>query len=132
MSWLMIEGDCIVNLDHIACIEILDMTATKKNRVPFQENPTELFHVALYPAEAETEPFTACTGSRSKCEDYMRALLEYVGGKEIVAVGARKCTCPCGCLEMIREDFLFCDDCADGFHRGNKEMVKEIFKKDAV
>lgn len=124
MKWLNVDDESIVNLDHIASAEILDMTRSNSSE--------EMFHVMLYPADGDSEAYAVCKGSRSKCEDYMRALLEYVGGKEIVAVGARKCTCPCGCLEMIREDFLFCDDCADGFHRGNKEMVKEIFKKDAV
>ena len=130
--WLKIDDKNIVNLDHVACVEILDMTATKQNRGPFQENPTELFHVALYPANADAEPFTACSGSRSKCEDYMRALGEYVDCKKIIAVGVHQCSCLCGCQNVVRTDFIFCDDCQSDDHWDSKGFVAFQLKKDAA
>ena len=125
MRWLKLEDDVLVNLDHISCAEILDMT-------PAKNNGGKVCHVVLYPANEDVDSSTACKGSMSKCEDYMSALLEFVGGKKICAIGEHQCQCSCGCGEIIREDFEICDDCREGYHWGNKEMVKEVFKKDAA
>ena len=65
MSWLKLDGGELVNLDHIASVEMIDMTPAKKNG-------NEVFHVALYPVDGDADRYKACEGSRSKCEDYMR------------------------------------------------------------
>ena len=124
MKWLKVGERIMVNLDHIACGEIIDLT-------PIRKNGDEIFHVVLYPISEESEQFKVCEGSRSKCEDYLRALGEYVGCKQIIAVGEHQCQCACGCQEIIREDFLLCDNCEAGFHNGEKYMQLGKLKKDA-
>lgn len=123
MSWLRVEGGSLVNLQYIGSVEMLYTT-------PIKNNDCENYHVSLYPANADAEPFTACEGSRSKCEDYMRALLEYVAGKEICAVGVHKCLCACGCQNEIREDFVFCEECDFEFEKDYRDHI--LSKKDAV
>ena len=125
MSWIKVESGVLVNLDHISCVEIMDMTPTRNNG-------HDVCHVTLYPVDEEAEGFKACEGSRSKCEDYLRALLEFVGGKKICAIGEHQCQCECGCKTKIIEGFTLCGDCADGFHSGNKELVNAGLKKDAA
>ena len=125
MSWLKLERGELVNLDHIAVVEIMDMT-------PAPKSGNEIHHVIMHPANPDSVPFKACKGSRSKCEDYLRALLEFVGGKKICAIGEHQCQCECGCKTKIIEGFTLCGDCADGFHSGNKELVNAGLKKDAA
>jgi hypothetical protein len=124
MKWLNVDDKSIVNLDHIASAEILDMTRSNSTE--------EICHVMLYPSNGDSEPYPVCKGSRSKCEDYMRALGEYVDCKKIIAVGVHQCNCPCGCQNMIREDFMFCDDCSSGDHWDKKGFVAFQLKRDAA
>jgi hypothetical protein len=124
MKWLNVDDESIVNLDHIASAEILDMTRSNSSE--------EMFHVMLYPADGDSEAYAVCKGSRSKCEDYMRALGESVDCKKIIAVGVHQCNCPCGCQNMIREDFMFCDDCSSDDHWDKKGFVALQLKRDAA
>jgi hypothetical protein len=127
MSWLKLEDGVLVNLDHIASVEIMDLT-----KINGSSNECK---VKLYPADGDADTFTTCEGSKSKCEDYLRALLEWMGGKEIYAVGEHKCQCGCGCNEMIREDFKVCDTCDIDLHQNMVNFVstrKAKFKKEAA
>ena len=126
MSWLKLESGELVNLDHIAVVEIMDMT-------PAPKNGNEIHHVIMHPANPDSEPFKACEGSRSKCEDYLRALLEWMEGKKIVAYGYHQCKCPCGCTNETLESLILCENCDDIEHLEPFTLSPEQqFKKDAA
>ena len=137
MSWLKLEDGSLVNLDHIESIEIIDSTP-----VNFPGKRLLNFYVVLFPAKSErviSESIKACEGSKSKCEDYMQALQEWVGAKKIEAFGEHQCQCECGCKEMIREGFRDCDACSYGDHfnhsinlQGDPTVRLLILKKDAA
>jgi hypothetical protein len=110
MSWLILECGTPVNLDHIVHASIIEVS-----HMIILHND---HRVILFP-EADNDDlyFIACQGSRSKCEDYLQAFLEFVGGKQICAVGQHRCGCVCGCDEMIRDDFEVCDECQAELHK---------------
>jgi len=112
MSWLKIEDGSLVNLDHIGSVEMLDMTPLNGNG----SNGKEEFHVVLYPADGDADSYKGCRGTKSKCDDYMSSLMDFVDGKEIIAFGERRCNCMCGCEAIIREDFEVCDECSETNH----------------
>lgn len=112
----------IVNLDFVESTCVMD---------PAEKIGIKNHRVVLYVA-GDGDPYIACEGSLSKCQDYMNALMEYVGGKKIVAVGEHCCECPCGCQKVIREDYLFCDDCQSDDHWNKNGFVVMQLKKDAV
>jgi hypothetical protein len=109
MSWLKLEDGVMVNLDHIGSVEIMDLTKINGS--------SHECKVKLYPATGDGDTFTACQGSKSKCEDFISSLMDYVGGKQIYAFGVHGCECGCGCAATIREDFKVCDVCAEERHQ---------------
>lgn len=131
MSWLQVEDGSLVNLDHAYCVAIQDKTPKNLDFLGIPIKPD--CRVVMYPANEESEPVTICQGSQSKCEDYIRALMELTNAKRICAVGEHRCGCDCGCQDMIRDDFEVCDECRDGYHWGSvRSKVRKGWKEDAL
>ena len=110
-GWLITDRNILVNLDKIQSAEIQTL-----------HDASIEAKVVLYPSSQDV-PYIACTGSKDKCEDYLKILTDYLGAKKLMAFEYHTCSCKCGCMNKIIEGFEICDDCCGEHSLARESMV---------